>query len=518
MKSILIIIVTWNKKDYVLQLLASLDGLDYPRDKLDVVVVDNASNDGTVEALREQYPNINLICNSENIGGTGGFNTGLQWAFQQPEEKYDYLWLLDNDVVVHRQALNELVSILDENPDVGVAGSTMMQLDYPWRINEMGGFFNTDNGQLFLHRHFEEIPNWQSIDALEVNENKNLELADNPALTNHKNLKLHTAFMHHGPLLLHRHFEEIPNWRSKDVLELASNKDLKLSKTLMHCRRFMDVDYVAAASLLIRAKLAKQIGIWRDFFIHYDDVEWCLRIGEMGWRVTVAADSIIWHLSAAAKIPTWVLYYDNRNVLVTLQKHGANAQKIHQNVEYILKKAVYYALLGKPDLSQLHIDAVNDFYADQLGKKNIQLTTIYRSNSHIEEVFSNSQVKRILIGNVNLQATGIQSALVKAILKRKDLEITFLTEPNGARVYQIPRAKFLQFPTQRFKRYLQYWRLRNQFDVVFQSDYAPYPLIGWLGKQIAFINDEGFCINPSPKIKDVWRAGVMWLKHRFHLG
>ncbi len=104
MKSILIIIVTWNKKDYVLQLLASLDGLDYPRDKLDVVVVDNASNDGTVEAIREQYPTINLICNPENIGGTGGFNTGLKWAFQQPEEKYDYLWLLDNDVLVHRQA------------------------------------------------------------------------------------------------------------------------------------------------------------------------------------------------------------------------------------------------------------------------------------------------------------------------------------------------------------------------------------------------------------------------------
>jgi GT2 family glycosyltransferase len=465
MKSILIIIVTWNKKDYVLQLLASLDGLDYPRDKLDVVVVDNASNDGTVEAIREQYPTINLICNPENIGGTGGFNTGLKWAFQQSEEKYDYLWLLDNDVLVHRQALNQLVSILDKNPDIGVTGSTMMQLDYPWRINEMGAFFNRDNGQLYLNRHFEEISSWRSV----------------------------------------------------DVKELAANKDLKLSKVLMHCRPVMDVDYVAAASLLIRAKLAKQVGIWRDFFIHFDDVEWCLRIGEMGWRVTVAADSIIWHLSAAAKIPTWVLYYDNRNVLVTLQKHGANEKTIHRNVEYILRKAVYYAILGKPDLSQLHTDAVNDFYADNLGKKNIQLTTNYRATRYIEEVFNNSAIKKILIGAINLQATGIQSALMQVALKRPDLEIIFLAQPDGSRVYQLPRSKFLQLPINRLKRYWQYWRLQNQYDAVFQSDYAPYPLLGWLGKQVVFVNDDGFAINPRPKLKDVWHFGLMWLKHRLGL-
>ncbi len=465
MKSILIIIVTWNKKDYVLQLLASLDGLDYPRDKLDVVVVDNASNDGTVEALREQYPNINLICNSENIGGTGGFNTGLNWAFQQPDDKYDYLWLLDNDVLVHRQALNQLVSILEENPDVGVSGSTMMQLDYPWRINEMGAFFNRDNGNLYLNRHFEEITSWRSI----------------------------------------------------DVKELAANKELKLSKTLMHCRPIMDVDYVAAASLLIRSKLAKQVGIWRDFFIHFDDVEWCLRIGEMGWRVTVAADSIIWHLSAAAKIPTWVLYYDNRNVLVTLQKHGANQKIIHQNIEYILKKAVYYALLGKPDLSQLHIDAINDFNADHLGKKNIQLTTNYRATKHIEEVFNNPVIKKILIGAINLQATNIQALLMKAALQRPDLEITFLTDVNGERIYQFPRAKFLHLSSNRFKRYLQYWQLQNQFDAVFQSDYAPYPLLGWLGKRVVFVNNDSFATNPRPTIQNIWHFGMMWLKHRLNL-
>ena len=71
--SVLVIIVTWNKAQYVLNLLASLSTLDYPRSLLDIVVVDNASQDNTVEAIKSRYPDVTLLCNSENLGGTGGF-------------------------------------------------------------------------------------------------------------------------------------------------------------------------------------------------------------------------------------------------------------------------------------------------------------------------------------------------------------------------------------------------------------------------------------------------------------
>ena len=80
---------------------------------MDILVVDNHSNDHTAEAITQLYPHIHLIVNSENLGGTGGFNTGLKWAFGQPESRYKYYWLLDNDVVVHRQTLIELVKLLE---------------------------------------------------------------------------------------------------------------------------------------------------------------------------------------------------------------------------------------------------------------------------------------------------------------------------------------------------------------------------------------------------------------------
>ncbi len=456
--SLLIIIVTWNKKDYVLDLLKSVQTLTYPTNSIDIVVVDNASTDGTADAIRANFSTVNLICNPENIGGTGGFNTGLQWAFAQPDGKYKYLWLLDNDVLVHQAALTELVSILEQHPDIAVAGSTMMQLDYPWRINEMGAFLNFGTGSLFLNRHLEEI----------------------------------TA------------------WCGTPVYDLLKQK-VDLSQQLMHCQPMMDVDYVAAASLLIRVDVAKKVGIWRDYFIHFDDVEWCLRIAKAGHRVVVSAKSLIWHLSAAAKVPTWVLYYDNRNILDLLKTHKMPPSVLRSVEKYILKKAVYYALVGKTDLAQLHHDAVDDFHQNQFGKKNISLTTYYKNPQKITEVLQDTQVKSILLAwTVNLQAANIQALFVQARLQRPDLHIDYLAAATED-IYQLPNTGRIVLPKSRLKRWLTLWRLRNRYDVVMQSDYRMLPLLSWLGREVVFINDEGFCRLTRPRLADVWKMGWRWL-------
>ena len=458
---VLVIIVTWNKKQYVLDLLATIGTLDYPTYALDILVVDNASTDGTVEALNATYPDINLICTHENIGGTGGFNAGLQWAFEQPPEHYKYIWLLDNDVLVHHHALKELVALLEDKPDVAVAGSTMMQLDYPWRINEMGAFVERGGkaGQLKLHRHLEPVLAWQGYFASEL-------------LT----------------------------------------VDADLTKHLIHCQPFMDVEYVAAASLLVRAGVAKEAGLWRDYFIHFDDVEWCLRIANMGHRIVVSAKSLIWHLSAIAKVPTWVLYYDNRNMLDMLQTIGIKPVQLRDSIRYIYKKAVYYHIIGKPDLAQLHYEAVADFRAGHFGKKDIKLTGTYHKNSQINSVFLEPSNKRILIAwHVNLHATGIQEALVQAQLQRPQLQIDFMPSPIGKIIYQLPRNRFIKpFPQNRFRRWLAYWRLRGYYDLIIQSDYKVVIGLSWLKSRLLFINDEEFCERSPPKLGNVVRAVVRY--------
>ncbi len=457
--NILIIIVTWNKKQYVLDLLSSITTLERSNYSIDILVVDNASEDETAEAIKTDYPQVNLICNPENIGGTGGFNTGLEWAFAKDD--YQYLWLLDNDVLVHKQALIELVTVLEENPDIAIAGSTMLQLDYPWRVNEMGAFIDRVTGKLVLNRHLETVPTWRGYSASEL-----------------------------------------------------LDQEADLTKYLTHCQPYIDVEYVAAASLLINAKVAKQAGIWRDYFIHFDDVEWCLRIADMGYRVVVSAKSLIWHLSAIAKIPTWILYYDNRNVLDLLQNHGANSADLKKLQRHILKKAAYYHIIGKPDLAQLHYNAVDDFNNKRYGKKDIKLTHSYHNNKDISRVFMDTKVKRVLVSwPVNVYAMGIQEAIVKAQIKRPELQIDWIPSPTDEVLPQVPRARFVRpMPKSRVKRLLNYWRLRGNYDLVIQSDYQPSIFLSWLKADLLFINDETFSQRTQPKFNDVLKAVWKHLK------
>ena len=466
---ILIIIVTWNKKEYVIDLLNSLSAINFPRDQLDILVIDNASNDGTVEALESQFDDIQIIRNAENIGGTGGFNTGLAWAFEQPESQYDYLWLLDNDVVVHQNALSELVTVLEENPDFAIAGSTMMQLDYPWRINEMGAFMDQQSGTLVFNRHYEEISHWQG----------------------------------------------------KPIQDLLV-EDVDLSQQLMHCQAKMDVDYVAAASLLIRAPVAKQAGLWMDFFIHFDDVEWCLRISKAGHRIAVSAKSLIWHLSAMAKVPNWILYYDNRNILYLLAKHSDNAA-VKNATRTILKKILYYNLIGKTDLAKLHLQAINDFEQGVTGKKAIQLPYKFEKIAEIDRILNDPTIKKIIVPwTINMQAGSgsLQSIFVSAMKKRPELEVFYIVSPltplNPQR--ELPNTISVGVPKLSVLRYFTYFRLRKQFDLALQSDYQPMLPLSWVAKQNLFVNDEDFCLRPAPKLSEIIELIPSLVKKWFQAG
>src|SRR3990167_3516652 len=136
-----IVIVTWNKKSYVMELLTSLRNINY--DNHDIIVVDNASTYDTCQAIREQFPHVNLIVNSENLGGTGGFNTGLRYVLQKGS--YKYTWLLDNDAVVERETLIELVKVMEEDDEVGITGSVIMEPDMDM-IVELGAFVSWSIG------------------------------------------------------------------------------------------------------------------------------------------------------------------------------------------------------------------------------------------------------------------------------------------------------------------------------------------------------------------------------------
>lgn len=132
---ILTVILTWNKKKEVCRLLEV-----FPEKikaiKPDVLVVDNASTDGTSEMIMERFPWVKLITNEENLGGSAGFNVGLKYGI---ENGYKYVWLLDNDAYPVADALKGLVKAAESDPKIGSVGSCILSAEDPNIVVELGG-------------------------------------------------------------------------------------------------------------------------------------------------------------------------------------------------------------------------------------------------------------------------------------------------------------------------------------------------------------------------------------------
>lgn len=129
-----IVIVNWNKKEYLSKLLKSLSDTEYKNH--DIIVVDNASTDGSRELLKSSFPSVHLIANESNVGGAGGFNTGMRYALGKGV--YKYIWLLDNDAEVESATLTELVNVMEKDAGVGIAGSMIANPDDRGHIVEVG--------------------------------------------------------------------------------------------------------------------------------------------------------------------------------------------------------------------------------------------------------------------------------------------------------------------------------------------------------------------------------------------
>lgn len=133
-KPIGIVICNYNKRDFVVDCIRSVQ--ESKVQNFDIYVVDNASTDDSVEAIKKEFGDtVTLLVNKENLGGSGGFNTGLREVLKKG---YDYFVCLDNDVLVDENAMNALYEYMEANPDVGMAGSRVYHMQMPEYIQQCG--------------------------------------------------------------------------------------------------------------------------------------------------------------------------------------------------------------------------------------------------------------------------------------------------------------------------------------------------------------------------------------------
>ncbi len=122
MPDLSIIIVNWNVRELLRRCLASIyAGLGDL--EVEVIVVDNASTDGSVDAVRAEFPLVRLIANADNVGFTVGNNQGLR------QSRGRYVLLLNPDTEVVGDALTTMVAYMDAHPDVGALGPQLLWPD-----------------------------------------------------------------------------------------------------------------------------------------------------------------------------------------------------------------------------------------------------------------------------------------------------------------------------------------------------------------------------------------------------
>jgi len=131
------IVLCYNGIDLTLDCLASLQKQDYPR--LDVLVVDNNSQDGTPEIVASIYPRVKVIKAGENLGYAAGNNLGMRSAMALG---CDLFFLVNNDTLLSPDCVSSLVQALEANPQAGVAGPMVYTFEGSKRISSAGGMID----------------------------------------------------------------------------------------------------------------------------------------------------------------------------------------------------------------------------------------------------------------------------------------------------------------------------------------------------------------------------------------
>ncbi len=116
-----IVIVSWNVRDLLRRCLASIFTARLPG--LEVIVVDNASGDGSTEMARGEFPAARLIANDRNVGFPAGNNQGFAAA------RGRFVMTLNPDTEVIGNTLAEMIAYLDAHPDVGALGPQVLNPD-----------------------------------------------------------------------------------------------------------------------------------------------------------------------------------------------------------------------------------------------------------------------------------------------------------------------------------------------------------------------------------------------------
>ncbi len=152
MPKVAIVYLSYNGINYLDEVMAAMRQLNYPKDRLELIFVDNASQDGSRDYL-QHVQDITFFPNETNTGFAEGNNIGIRHALKNGA---DYIFLHNNDLKLEPDAIKEAVALADSDRSIGSVQSLMLLWKKPEIVNSTGGMvhflgfgFVRDNGRRF---------------------------------------------------------------------------------------------------------------------------------------------------------------------------------------------------------------------------------------------------------------------------------------------------------------------------------------------------------------------------------
>ena len=272
MNKISVIIVSWNAKEYLRNCLASL----YKNGSSligEVIVVDNASNDGSPDMVAHEFPDVTVIRSSHNLGFAGGNNLGIMQA------SHDYLALVNSDVIIHPGCFERLLAFLENHREVALAGPKILDREdrLQTTCRRFPTLLNTVGRALALDRALTRCP------------------------------------------LLSREMPPLP-----DCIE-------------------SDVEVLTGCFWVARHKAVDEVGnLDERFFFYAEDVDWCKRFRDTGWKVTYVPQACATHFGGGSSENAPLRYSIEmlRSNLAFWRKHNGRLGE----VAYYLLSIFHYSL------------------------------------------------------------------------------------------------------------------------------------------------------------------------------
>lgn len=175
---VIVLILSYNGKYLLDESISSYLDNDYSN--FEVTVIDNGSTDGTLEYVNEKWPEVNVLRTEKNLGYSGGFNFGMDYAFNK--QKADYVLITNNDVKADTKVISELVKVASTGSKIGFVTGKVYYYDNPTILQTTGYKLINEKYWLFGHR------GGQEKDLGQYNRTEELEFADDIFMLTSKNV------------------------------------------------------------------------------------------------------------------------------------------------------------------------------------------------------------------------------------------------------------------------------------------------------------------------------------------